>query len=129
MSDTGADPGDDPDGSVVDALRDEVGTALRSVSVYDEDDYEVRYLREDVETAYSPEQIEVIAREVRLSGLSKEYLDGLFDAGELECSLYGFEEAMMFHFVESDFDGLFVTVDRGVGVEPDALIETCKGSL
>lgn len=115
--------------SLVDALQDEAGLALRSVTYYDEESYEMLFLRDDVETIYSSEELDDVFNDLRLEGWGRERLKDLFNAGDLECSIYGFEDAMMFHFVTNDFTGVFLTYDRGATVDVEEFITVCKAHL
>ena len=115
--------------SLVETLHDEAGAALRSVSIYDETSYEMLYLRENVEAIYSKAEIEEIFQDLRLEGWGRDSLEERFNAGSLECSVYGFEEAMMFHFVTDGFGGALVTFDRGQGIETEAFMQACKQEL
>ena len=73
----------DLDPGLVRALRDEVDDTLRSVAVYDEEGYEIEYMREDVEGAYSTDEIEEVYDDLVIQGLSREFLEQLFHAGDL----------------------------------------------
>lgn len=119
----------DVDPELVPSLKDEVDDALRSVAVYDEDGYEVEFIRDDVEGTYTDEDIEEVYDDLVIQGLSREFLEQLFHAGDLECSMYGFEEATMFHFTGGEYSGLFVSIDRIRGMDLDAIISTCKGAI
>lgn len=123
-------PNTDPTShSLVRKLHDEAGDALRSVTRYDEEEYEFLYLRENVEAIYSAEEFDAIFDDLRLEGWGRESLEDLFRAGELECSIYGFEGAMMFHFVTDDFDGALVTYDRDADVDAMDFLDVCKAEL
>lgn len=115
--------------SLVDALQDEAGDALRSVTYYDEESYEMLFLRDDVDAIYSAEELDEVFDDLRLEGWGRERLEDLFNAGDLECSIYGFEDAMMFHFVTNDFKGVFLTYDRAAAVDVEDFIDACKTHL
>lgn len=117
---------DDP---LVQKLQAEAGDALRSVTQYGETDYEMLYLRENVDRIYTSEEIEEIFEDLRLEGWGRETLEDLFNAGHLECSIYGFDQAMMFHFVSNGFEGALVTYDRGAGVDTEEFIQACKSEF
>lgn len=121
------DPVDDD--RLVRKLQAEAGDALRSVTRYGETDYEMIYLRENVEAIYTEAEFDEIFEDLRLEGWGRDTLEELFNAGMLECSIYGFEEAMMFHFVSNGFEGALVTYDRGADVETEQFIEACKSEF
>lgn len=114
---------------LVNNLKDEAGAALRSVTTYDEDSYDQLYLRENVNAIYSPEEFDDIFSDLRMEGWGRESLEELFNAGKLTCSIYGFEDAMMFHFVRNGFEGVLVTYDRGADVDVEEFMAVCKRQL
>lgn len=114
---------------LVQKLHEEAGDSLRSVSRYEEDTYEKLFLRENVDAIYSEDEFEEIFEDLRLEGWGRDTLEDLFNAGDLECSVYGFEQAMMFHFVTSDFKGALVTYDRDAGVDTEEFIRVCKSEF
>lgn len=114
---------------LVETLHEVAGDAVRSVCTYDEENYDLLFMRENVDAIYSTEEIEEIFDDLRLEGWGRERLEGLFNAGGLECSIYGFEDAMMFHFVENGFEGAFVTYDRGADVDVEAFLEACESAF
>lgn len=114
---------------LVASLRDEVDDALRTVAYYDEAKYDSLYRRSDIEIGYTPDETQAIIDDLTVQGLSRQYLEGLFNAGALECSMFHFEDALMFHFPESDRTGLFVTIDTGTNVNLDRFISICHSHL
>ena len=113
----------------VQKLHEEAGDALRSVAKYGEEDYEMLYLRENVDAIYSEDELDKVFDDLRLEGWGRATLQELFNAGPLECSIYGFDEAMMFHFVDDGFKGALVTYDRNAGVETEEFIQACKSEF
>lgn len=114
------------DAPLVTDLQEATGDDLRSVVHYEETEYEMIYLREDVDAIYSSDELDDVIEDLRLQGWGQEPIEELFNAGELECSIFGFEEAMMFHFVTNDFKGVFVTYDRGADVNIEIVIDICN---
>lgn len=106
-----------------------VGGALRAVAAYDQRDYELQYLRDDVARRYSEAELEAVFEELALSGRDRDYLEGIFHAGRIECSILGFEDAVMFHFVTDGGAGRFVTVDRDVAFDLDEFIGACGAAI
>lgn len=114
------------DRALVDDLRAAADGALRSIAVYGETDYEMLYMRENVDVVYSHQERNAIFDDLRLEGWGRDRLQELFNAGELACSVYGFDEAMMLHFVTNGFEGAFVTYDRGEGIDVEEFIRICE---
>lgn len=107
-------------------LQEEVGDGLRTVATYEERDYTFHHFRNGLLRRYSRADVEAILDDLIIEGLSTQFVESLFHAGDLECAIYGFEEAVMFHFVLDDGVGLFGSFDRDSEHDLDALISTCK---
>jgi hypothetical protein len=99
------------------------------VAYYDEAKYDSIYRREDIEIGYTTEESQAIIDDLTVQGLSREYLESLFNAGVLVCTILRFEEALMFHFPESDHTGLFVTIDTGTNIDIDRVVAICETHL
>jgi len=97
-------------------LESVAGEGLRSVAVYDEDGYDFLYLRDGLDGRAS-DLASDIHQNLVLEGIGKEYLEELFEAGELYCTLHEFERMQSYHFVTKQFEGLFVGIDTDAGVE------------
>ena len=114
---------------LVDELQAEVGDALRSVATYDRGDYELLYVRDDIDAAYSDEERAELFKQIEIEGMGYSHFEGLFHTGALESAIYGFEKALMVQFPADEFTGLFVTVDRDVTMNPESIIQTCSGAF
>lgn len=114
---------------LITSLHSLVNGALRSVAYYDEAKYDSLYRREDIEIGYTPEESQAIIDDLTVQGLSRQYLEDLFNAGALECTMLRFEDALMFHFPESDHTGLFVTIDTGTPLDIDQIVSLCESHL
>jgi hypothetical protein len=109
---------------LVEQLRSEIGDDLRAVATYEEYQYELVYERDDVAT--KPRAIDRIHEELILEGMGTEYLEDVFDVGRLNCTMHSFEEALCFHFVRGNMEGLFVSVDSDALVPVDRFIRICR---
>jgi hypothetical protein len=107
----------------VDPIQRVAGDALRAVAVYDEHEPTIVYEREDVSN--KPKAIDDIHQELILDGMGVEYLEDLFQVGDLKCTMHRFEEAVCIHFSRAEFNGLFVSVDTNAGVDLETLAEVC----
>jgi len=97
-----------------------VGEELRSVATYDEEGYDFLYLRDGLNGRAS-EVANDVHQNLILEGIGKEYLEELFGAGELYCTLHEFERMQAYHFVTGEFQGVFVGIDTGAHVESEAV--------
>jgi hypothetical protein len=111
--------------ALLDALQAQAGEALRVVATYDRDGYDAFYVRDDAAARVS-ERADDVHEELVLQGIGRDYLEDLFDAGDLSCSMHRFEEVTAFHFAADEYTGLFVSVDSEAEVELAAFSETCE---
>jgi hypothetical protein len=108
---------------LVTAFREVVGDDLRAIGWFTVEEYEVVYERDDVESRYSPEDIDDIHREQVFDWLNRAYLEGLFDdVGELRCTTRWFDEIAVFITLPDGDDALFVSVDRTEDLDADAVV-------
>lgn len=117
------------DTGLIDEVEAEVGDALRFVATYQQRSYDLRYIRDDVRADYSDEEITEVLDQLEIEGMGYSHFERLFHSGPMDCAIYGFEAALMFHFPRDDFSGLFVTVDRDVQLNPEALIGICNAAI
>jgi len=100
---------------LAESLRDRVGDDLRAVRVVaskeDGADYEHLFIREDLEEAYTEEEMDRITDEVVYHTIGEGYRSGLFRIGEPRYTVYAFDEALVFLFYENGEYGTAVSVD------------------
>jgi hypothetical protein len=109
----------------INAIREVGGDAVRVIAEYDDEGYDVRYVRDDVE-AKLQEVAEEIHDELVMQGMGKEYLEELFQAGDLHCSVHRFDEVTAFHFSKEEFTGLFVSIDSSSDIPLATFTDTCR---
>ena len=105
-------------------LRELSDGALRVVARYDRDGYEVTYVRSDLDVDLDTDRTEHIHESLVLDGMGAGYLEDLFAAGDLECTIHTFEERAVLHFA-GEYAGLFVTVDA-LEFPLEAFVEQCR---
>jgi len=108
----------------IEAIRDAGGDAVRVIAEYDREGYEVEYLRGDVESKIQ-EVAGDIHEELIIQGMGVEYLEKLFRAGDLQCSVHRFEEVTAFHFTDTEFTGLFVSLDSTADIPLATFVDIC----
>lgn len=101
--------------TLIDELRDIVGDGLRVVATYEAEEYEIHYVRDDLRDDVGSLDVDRIHRELIMEGISREYLEELFDAGDLGYLALSFEQALALHFAGPGHTGLYVAI------EPDAV--------
>lgn len=109
---------------LVEALREHAGSSLRVVAEYDRDGYEVRHVRDDV-GARVADRADAVHRDLVLEGISREHLESLFEAGDFHCTMHRFDELTAFHFADTEYQGLFVSVDSDADVPLATFADTC----
>lgn len=114
--------------TLVDELRALAGDELRVIAEYDRDGYQIRFVRDDV-SARLRDRADDIHRDLVLEGISREHLEDLFDAGNLHCTMHRFDEVTAFHFAETEYRGLFVSVDSDADVPMASFADICWHSL
>lgn len=115
-------------GGEIERIRQEAGDSLRVVATYDAEGYDVHYVRDDVQPKIE-ETAEDIHYELVIQGVGREYLERLFDAGELHCSVHRFDELTAFHFLKEGYTGLFVSIDSDGDVPLATFADTCRDLL
>lgn len=104
------------EGSVVDAFRTRFGDDLRSVIEYtDREEFEVRYLREDLETRFDNARQEEVVQELLTESFSKQLQEGSFALGRLTCSVRLFDRAVVVHVLDEEGSGV------AASFEPEAV--------
>ena len=116
-------------GDLVNELMEVVGDGLRSVASYDRGGYTMHQIRNDVDEAYTREELNEAYRRIEIEGMGYSQFEEVMHAGGLDCTIYGFEKALMFHFATDVFTGLFVSVDRQSEMDIDAIISACKSAI
>ena len=112
----------------INAIREEGKDSVRVIAEYDDAGYDVQYVRDDVE-AKMQTVAEEIHDELVIQGMGREYLEQLFEAGELHCSMHRFDEVTTFHFLDERFTGLFASVDSGADVRLATFADRCRELL
>lgn len=105
--------------ALLEAAQDHFGPSLQTVSTFDSEGYEKRYFRGDIDELYTEEELSEIFRELVWEGLSKLYIQDLFYAGDMVCSMWVLEGSVMLLFADEDHTGAFVTAD--VDTDADVL--------
>jgi hypothetical protein len=102
------------------------GDSLRTIAIYDTETYVFAYQRDDIRDLYVPSELDDIHEALVAEGMGSEYLEDLFNAGQLHCSNHVFEEGTMFHFLAGPNRGLFVSIDADAEVPVVDLSARCK---
>jgi hypothetical protein len=110
---------------IVSAVRELAGESLRSVAVYDEDDYVALAERPDVSAQYGSADTDAIYEEMVLEGIGIDYFESLFQTGSIECSTAIFEDAVVMHFTAPNHTGLFLSFDADSSLPVVEIADRC----
>lgn len=102
--------------------RQRIGSGVRAVATYGPDEYEVLFCRRDVEAEYTGDGADVLFEDVLLQELSRDYVQSLFDAGELDATVHSFEDAIVCQFFGPGA-GVLVTYDATADVRLREFLE------
>lgn len=114
---------------LVDDLSEALDDELRVVATYENDEYDLHHMREDIREEYSKTELDRVFRQISIEGMGYENFQELFHVGQMDCALYGFERALIFHFPPDPFHGLVVSIDRDVAFKPDSIIRICEAGI
>ncbi len=101
-------------GDIEELVHEHAGAFLRSIVVYTADNYEIRFVRDDVEENYDATEIERALDELRLETLEREYINSIFAEkhGEFISNILTFTEAVEMNFLVDEGVGMAIAVDR-----------------
>jgi hypothetical protein len=98
---------------LVGAVLEGTSDALRLAVRYDADEYEVVYIRSDVDEQFSDPELEERVETLMLKGHGDPPQEGaLFDFGKLESTMRLYEEVLVVHFPTGEWSGLVFVFDR-----------------
>ncbi|WP_313693645.1 hypothetical protein [Halorarum halobium] len=98
--------------SLVEAFKDVAGGQLRVVATLESIDYEVEYVREDLEDEYTRMDFDRAYQSMMANQVSAEDFKSVGEFGDLDCQLFLFTELIVFLFPSSRYSGVFVSFDR-----------------
>ncbi|MFB6282736.1 MAG: hypothetical protein ABEK59_02235 [Halobacteria archaeon] len=111
---------------LLDYLENALDGKLRAVGTYTKDGYKAIFIRDDVASEFTMDDIEEIHHEMVLKGLGSQRIESLFNDESLHCSIYQFENTVRLHFVHEDYRGYYVSFDYDRNVNPNKIVEECK---
>ncbi|UPV74614.1 hypothetical protein M0R89_00755 [Halorussus limi] len=111
---------------LADFLHEQVGDGLRSVIYHDRDEYEVVFVREDLED-YDGEEIDDIVADLWADSYEQAIREDLRGHGPLNCTVWVFEDAIEMHFVADDRRGIAVALDTETFLAQSSFIGQCLG--
>lgn len=109
-------------------FTERVNENLRSIVTYEEDRFEVVYLRDDVSGKYTDPEIDAAIDESRMESLAAPIYAGLFseDHGELNRMVKCYENVIEMNFVLDDGIGAAVALDSEALSEAAGLVADAR---
>lgn len=111
------------DGELLSFLKETAGDYLRGVVWYEGDEYEIRYIRDDLRTRLLKSEVDKMIDRLRRESRSGERRS--FPFGEVNGIVRSFEEAMVMHFPSTQGRGTVVTLDPEVARQLNTFIGSC----
>ncbi|MFB6131238.1 MAG: hypothetical protein ABEJ28_10505 [Salinigranum sp.] len=101
---------------------------LRSIVKYEQEEFEIVYLRNDVAEQYGPESIEKAVDDSRMESLTTAIYSDIFsdDHGEPTCLVKCFENVVEMNFVLSTGVGAAVALDAEAMSETRGLVSEAR---
>ena len=111
---------------LVEYARNQIGDALRTVAVLYEEDCEVIYLRDDLQTAYSPDQYKRVAGSFRTELSNRRSEAKSSSIGESIATIHYHEDAYVFQFPHDNCHSVLLSVETEVGSRLRSFVEGCQ---
>lgn len=115
--------------SMVEFLRQDAGPYLRSAFHYDAEEYELLYIRDDVDEQYTDEELQRVVDDWRAKKWDGDEYERLLSVGNLHCTVRLFDEAIIFHFAQGPRVGTVVTLDPQAGRDLVEFVTECLRQL
>lgn len=109
--------------------RTQLGDALRTVAVLDEDDCRVVYTRDDLRERYAPEQYKRTAGSYRTALGADSHFDGDLPVGAKRATIHYHDNAFVFQFPHDDCHSLLLSVEPDVGSRLRSFVDGCQARL
>ncbi|WP_418286867.1 hypothetical protein [Halorubrum sp. DTA46] len=101
---------------------------LRSIVKYEEESYDIVYLRDDVAEQYTTEEIESAVDDSRMESLTAPIYEDTYseDHGQLTCLVQCFENVIEMNFVLEDGVGAAVALDAEAMADAHGLVAEAR---
>lgn len=104
-------------------LKRTAGENLRGVVYYEEDEYEIRFIRDDIRTKRLESEVDKMIDRLRRETRSRERR--AFPFGDINGSVRSFDDALVMHFPETQGRGIVVTLDCEVARQLNTFMGSC----
>lgn len=104
-------------------LKKTAGETLRGVVSYDGDEYDVRFIRDDLRERRVKSEVDKMIDRLRQESRSRERRS--FPFGDINATVRSFEEAMVLHFPKTQERGIVVTLDPEIARQLNTFLGSC----
>lgn len=104
-------------------LKEQAGDYLRGVAIYDADNYDSLYVRDDVQAEHFEDEIDRMIDRLREESRARELRDFPFD--ELNGTVRSFGDALVMHFPRPQERGTVITLDPEVARDLNTFMSQC----
>jgi thiamine monophosphate kinase len=113
----------DATGELTSALREHAGERLRGIAVYNGDEYELLFLRKDVQQTRIKAEVDDMVVYLQRHSHAKE--EAAFPFGTHRASTQFFDDAVVIHVPRGNQEGIVVTLDHGSDGPLAGLVHAC----
>ena len=107
----------------------EISDELRTVTVLYEDDYEIIYLRDDLQESYDPDLYRRVVDSFRVEMSGERHLEDESSVGSKRATIHYHDNAYVFQFPHDDCHSILLSVVPSVGSQLRSFINACEQRL
>ncbi len=115
--------------SLIQDLQHIDGGELRVVIAMEGVEYDLEYVREDLQKTYTEEEFDRARNIIMANQVSSDDFSALGEFGDLRVQVLVYESVVLFIFATSRYDGMAVSFDRGGTFPISETIDTVTGWL
>jgi len=115
--------------NLVEYALSEVDEKLRTVAVVFEDDFEILYLRDDLQETYSSSQYNRVVDSFRTERTPERDGKATAPLGAKQSLIHYHERAFVFQFPHADCHSILLSVEPSVGPRLESFITACQNRL
>jgi hypothetical protein len=111
-------------GDYVEAFKSFGEDQLRMISTHDATRYEMEYVRDDLQDAFSTDELNEAHLNLVANQVSSTSFSQAVDHGVLKAQQFFFDDVLAFIFPASRYDGVLVSYDRDGSIPVADVVET-----
>lgn len=111
------------DAELIPYLKDTAGENLRGVVWYEGNEYDIRFIRDDLRTQRLKSEVDKMIDRLRRESRADERR--AFPFGEVNATVRSFEEAMVMHFPSTQDRGTVVTFEPEIARQLNTFVGSC----